>query len=114
MDTNLKQSKKIRAFVYRVVTFCALFTTLATLVIGREAFQNLKQEGQGTLTGELFYLTEFREYMSELYTQAAIGLCGIADDMGYPFSGSYSTQASSLAREKFLELAETCGNDLLY
>lgn len=114
MDTNLKQSKKIRAYIYRAITFCALFTTLATLIIGREAFQNLEQEGPGTLTGEIFYLTEFREYMSELYTQAAIGLCGIADDMGYPFSGSYSTQASTRARDKFLELAAAGGSDLLY
>ncbi len=114
MDTNLKQGKKIRAFIYRVITFCALFTTLATLVIGREAFQNLQQEGYGTFTGNIYYLTEFREYMSELYTQAAIGLCGIADDMGYPFSGNYSTQASAQARENFGELATMGGNDLIY
>ncbi len=114
MDTNLKQSKIIRAFIYRVITFCAFFTLMATVILGREAFQNLKQEGYKTLTGNIYYLTEFREYISELYTQAAINLCGIADDMGYPFSGSYSEEASSEAKVAFEKAASLGENDLIY
>lgn len=114
MDTNLKQSKKIRAFLYRVITFCALFTLLATIAIGREAFQNVKQEGYGILSGNIYYLTDFREYISELYTQAAINLCGIADDMGHPFSGNYSKQASAEAGKAFEKSAAAGENDLLY
>lgn len=114
MVTSLKQGKKIRAYVYRAITFCALFTALATLVIGREAFRNLQKEGYGTLTGNIYYLSEFREYMGELYTQAAISLSGIADDNGYPFSGNYSKQASAHAQDRFGELASLCGNDLIY
>ena len=114
MDTNLKQSKKIRAFLYRVITFCAFFTLMATIVLGREAFQNLKREGYKTLTGNIYYLTDFREYISKLYTQSAIALCGIADDMGHPFSGAYSKQASADAKNAFEKAAAQSENDLIY
>lgn len=114
MDTNLKQSKKIRAFLYRVITFCAFFTLMATIVLGREAFQNLKREGYKILTGNIYYLTDFREYISKLYTQSAIALCGIADDMGHPFSGAYSKQASADAKNAFEKAAAQSENDLIY
>lgn len=114
MDTNLKQSKKIRAFLYRVITFCAFFTLIATVILGREAFQNFKKVGYKTLTGSIYYLTDFREYISELYTQSAIALCGIADDMGHPFSGNYSKQASADSTKAFEKAASQGENDLIY
>ncbi len=88
MDTNLKKSKKIRAFIYRIITVASCFTMLATSLLGKEAFVNLQKEGIGTFTGSIYYLTEFREYISEIYTYAMLGYAGIGDERGNPLNNS--------------------------
>ena len=114
MDTNLKTSKKIRAFIYRLITFGAFFTMLTTAALGREAFINLHREGGGILTGNIYYLTDFREYVSELYMQAMLGYAGVGDDNGYPLTDASANQAKLIARVTFANLAEKSGSDLTY
>lgn len=114
MDTNLKTSKKIRAFIYRLITFGAFFTMFTTAILGREAFVNLHKEGNGILTGDIYYLTEFREYVSEMYLQAMLGYAGIGDDNGYPLTGSNANAANTKAQESFLRLTDQAWNDLTY
>lgn len=114
MDTNLKTSKKIRAFIYRLIAFGALFSMLTTVILGREAFVNLHKEGSGILTGDIYYLTEFREYVSEMYLQAMLGYAGIGDDNGYPLTGSNAHTANTKAQDSFLRLTDLAWNDLTY
>lgn len=114
MDTNLKTSKKIRAFIYRLIAFGALFSMLATVILGREAFLNYHKEGKGTLTGNIYYLTEFREYIGELYMQAMLGYAGVGDDNGYPLTDANANLATLKARTSFKELAAKSGSDLTY
>ncbi len=101
MDTNLKKSKKIRAFIYKTIMFASLFTMIGTSLIGREAFVNLYKEGPGTLTGNLYYMTEFREYVSKLYTYSLLGYAGAGDDKGYPLSGNNNKAVSDAAKKAF-------------
>lgn len=114
MDTNLKTSKKVRAFIYRLFAFGAFFSMLAITILGREAFINYHNEGKGTLTGNIYYLTEFREYISELYMQAMLGYAGIGDDNGYPLTDANANLATLKARTSFSELAAKGSPDLTY
>lgn len=114
MDTNLKQSKKIRAFIYRAITFSALLTTLLTILIGRDAFVNFQKMGTASLSGDIYYLTEFREYISQLYTNAAIAVTGITDEQGNQITGSFADSVSANAKLEFTQLAELSNPDLTY
>ncbi len=97
-----------------MITFGALFTMLTTVLIGREAFVNFYHEGAKTLTGNIYYLTEFRQYIGELYTQALLGYVGIGDENGYPIETIGAEEASAKARSEFKNLAQKGGTDLTY
>ncbi len=86
MDTNLKKSKLIKAFIYRLIMVSSLVTMIASGIFGREALVNLVKEGSGTLTGDMYYLTEMRQYMANLFQNYMISHVGVADDMGYPLT----------------------------
>lgn len=114
MDTKLKKGKKIRALIYRMLAAGALFTVICSAVIGRDAFVNLNQEGPGTLTGSIYYLSEFREYITTLYMQGMIGYAGLGDNNGYPLTTpSASTMASQAIRD-FRTNAAAAGDELIY
>lgn len=114
MDTSLKKSKKIRLFLYRILFVASFFTMLATAWLGREAFFALKTEGQGILTGDLYYLPEFREYVSKLYTYGLIGYIGAGDDKGYALSVADSTLITAESKEAFLKEVPHTGTDMIY
>ena len=114
MDTSLKKSKKIRAFIYELITMTSFFVMVCTALLGREALVNLYKEGPGTLTGEIYYLTEFREYISEVYTLGMLGFAGIGDDNGYPLTGNSANTMEGQARTLFLERLALGGDDILY
>ncbi|MBQ7934124.1 MAG: HAMP domain-containing histidine kinase [Lachnospiraceae bacterium] len=84
----MKKSKKIRAFIYRIITVASCFTMLATACLGKEALINLQREGIGTFSGSIYYLTEFREYISEIYTYAMLGYAGVGDEQGNPLENA--------------------------
>ncbi len=114
MDTKLKKGKKIRSFIYRIVAAGALLATIGTAILGREALVNLYQEGSGTLSGNLYYLTEFREYVAYLYNQGMLGYAGIGDDNGYPLTDSGAHERAEDAKNEFAREAQLTGNHLLF
>lgn len=114
MATNLKKGKKIRAFFYRIAAAGALFTTIFTAVMGREAIYNLYHKGSGIMTGDLYYLTEFRDYIGSLYHQAMIGYAGIGDDKGYPLTDEYAAKYSAQAYTEFQSEIKNARGDILY
>ncbi len=116
MDINLKKSKKIRAFCYRMITLAALILTITLAVIGREALVNSYQFGfhPNTFRGDIFYLGEFREYIRHMYSNAMVGMAGIGDDNGYPLTTSYAAQYSSEAWRKFQRMKDECGGDIIF
>lgn len=103
MDTNSRKEtrKKWKAFCYRLITIGSCLTMLGTALLGREALVNLYQEGMGTITGDIYYLTEFREYISLLYTKAMIGTAGIGDDTGFPIHSEDAEKLKSNALTNF-------------
>lgn len=113
MDTNLKKSKKIKAFLYRMITVAACFTMLMTALLGREAFVNLNKEGWYTMTGNIYYLTEFREYISSLYTTGMLGYAGLGDDKGYPITGDGSSNLEKVYKKEFITLIGNAEVDLI-
>lgn len=114
MDTNLKISKKIRLFLYRLLLVASLFTMGGTLWMGREAFFAFRQEGQGILTGDIYYLPEFRTYISKLYTYGMIGHLGAGDDTGHPISGTDGNQVTQTALQQFEKELAKGSSDILY
>ncbi|MBQ7776592.1 MAG: HAMP domain-containing histidine kinase [Lachnospiraceae bacterium] len=114
MDTNLKKSKKIRAFIYKIIAVASFFTMIGTAAIGREALINLYKEGHGTFTGDIYYLTEFREYISELYTYGMLGYAGAGDDHGYPLTSNGGQTVTTSAQKNFNKKLADSKEDLLY
>lgn len=114
MVTNLKTGKKIRAFIYRMITIGALFVFIASSLMGREALSNLYREGLGTLTGEVYYLTEFREYISNLYQQGMLAYAGLGDDKGLELNTDAAKVIQKQIMDSFQDELDTTGRDLLY
>ncbi len=114
MDTNLKISKKIRLFLYRIILVGSFFTMIGTSIMGREALYVWYTEGHGILTGELYYLPEFREYISKLYTYGMVSFGGAGDDNGYPLDIYDNSIASNQAYISFRETLAEGEEDLLY
>lgn len=116
MVTNLRKGKKIRAFCYRMIAVGALVTAIASAIMGREALTSGYEREMSTiaLRGEMYYLTEFREYISRLYDNAMIGYAGIGDDKGYPLTDAYGDAYSRQARAEFEATVEELGEDILY
>ncbi len=114
MDTSLKKSKKIRAFVYKIIMIASFFTMIGTSLIGREALLNFYKEGPGTLSGKLYYMTEFREYVSKLYTYGLLGYAGAGDDNGYPLSGENNKSVTKAAMNAFETELSKGHEDILF
>lgn len=116
MVTNLKRSKKIRAFCYRMIAVAALITAIGSAVLGREALVNAYQCGwnYGAFTGDLYYLGEFRQYVGRLYNNAMVGYAGIGDDMGYPLTDQYALEYAKQALSEFYAMIEETRGDILY
>lgn len=114
MATNLKTGKKIRAFIYRMIAVGALFVFIASSLMGREALLNLSKEGFGTLSGEVYYLTEFREYISYLYQQGMLAFAGVGDDQGLALKTASTNEIQSQIKESFLDELQDTKGDILY
>lgn len=114
MDTNLKISKKIKLFLYRILLVASLFTMLGTLWMGRVAFDALKQEGKGILTGDIHNLPEFRTYIAQIYTYGMIAHAGAGDSTGQPIGGHDGRTIENAARLLLDEELAKGGTDLLY
>lgn len=113
MATNLKTSKKIRAFCYRLLAWGAFFVMTASGLMGREALEELGGN-PSVLSGDLYDLSIFREYIGDLYQNAMFGYVGVGDDNGYPLQNALATDYSVQAYDKFRQSLEACGEELLY
>lgn len=82
--------------------------------MGHEALYAWYTEGPGILTGELYYLPEFREYISKLYTYGMVAFGGAGDDNGYPLDIYDNSIASNQAYISFTETLAEGEEDLLY
>jgi len=114
LDTKLKKGKIIRSFIYRMVAAGALLATIGLGILGREALINTYNEGIGTLSGNIYYLSEFREYMAYLYNQGMLGYAGIGDNNGYPLTDSGALERSEIAKEEFQNEIKYINNMLFY
>lgn len=114
MDTNLKKSKLIKAFICRIIMVTSFVTMIATGIFGREALTNLTKEGNGTLSGDIYYLTEMREYMAALFHDYMIGNVGIADDLGYPLTDESAYRYEVECRNSFEQVMKMTPDALVY
>ncbi len=114
MATNLKKGKKIRALIYRMIATGALFVCIASALMGREALLNLYREGNGTLTGKVCYLTEFKEYITYLFQQGMVAYAGIDTDNDH----FLSTEDAATIQKKYKTALQSSLNwnssDILY
>ncbi|MGN1146872.1 MAG: hypothetical protein ACI4TB_00525, partial [Lachnospiraceae bacterium] len=112
MATNLKKSKKIRAFCYRVLAVGAFVVMIVSAIMGGDVWKAFGQDGFNLLTGEIYYLPEFREYMVSVYNNAMWGYAGVGDDKGYPLTTDTAEAVSDLAKRDFQ--AAVRHGDILY
>ncbi|MBQ7359962.1 MAG: GHKL domain-containing protein [Lachnospiraceae bacterium] len=110
----MKTSKKIRAFLYRVIAVGALFVFIASSLMGREALVNFAKEGIGTLQGEVYYLTEFREYISYLYQQGMLAYAGVGDDQGLAMKTLSAKEIQNQIKQSFQDELLEQKDDILY
>ena len=114
MDTNLKKSKLIRAFIYRLLLVSSLVTMLASGIFGREALVNVVKEGPGILTGDIYYLTEMREYMADLFQNYMISHVGVADDQGYALTDDSAYRYELECNQNFVYSMKGTFNTVVY
>ena len=114
MDTNLKRSKKIRAFLYRMFALGAFLCMVVTGICGRNALHAFTQSGTKILTGDFYYLPQFQTYMEELYNNALIGFAGVGDDNGYAIADSKASSISYNAKLSFLSAISQENGDIIY
>ena len=116
MDTNLRRSKKVRAFCYRMLAVGALLTAIAVAIMGREALVDVS-DSEGSLksvSGDLYDLAEFREYINALYNNAMIGYAGIGDDNGYPLTDANANRYAQEALREFRTMVQRRDEDIVY
>ena len=114
MDTNLKTSKKIRLLFYRLFLVLSCFFMLSVAWTGKDALLQLQQHGPGILTGRIYYLPEFRTYISKLYQYGMVGYIGGADENGQPIKGLSKFTVMEEAQELFYEEVSKGESDILY
>lgn len=100
MDTNLKKSKKIRAFCYRLFAAGALAVTLISAIVGRDAMETFRFEGTSALRGDFYEMPEFKDYIGELCYQAMLISAGVGDNTGAPLSNQFNYSARAYADAK--------------
>lgn len=110
----MKRSKKIKAFIYRILAAGAFFTMIFSGIMGREALNNLYRMGDKALTGDIRYLVEFREYMTTLCQEALIGYAGAGDDNGFPLTDEKAIELSKNNIAEFHASSKYGKDDLLY
>ncbi len=114
MATNLKKSKKIRAFFYRMFAMGSFFIMIASAVFGSHGLKVLFLNGPETLTGQIYYLPEFKEYMNSLYATALAGYAGVVDHGGYPLEASEAANITDHYRNDFLKATRTSYGNIIY
>lgn len=114
MVTNLKRSRKIRAFCYRMIAAAALITVIITAIVGREALVSFYYQGYGAYSTDICDRPEFKEFIAEIYNKALVGYAGIGDDMGYPLTDDYADMYAEQAVEEFEAMLEQVGDDIIY
>lgn len=114
MDTNLKKSKKVRAFCYRMIATGALFVMIASAIVGREAIANYFEEGSGYLSGDIRYLVEFREHVARIVNTALTAYTGCGDDSGHPLTDEYADDYSDKMKKELDILLKEAGDDFIF
>ncbi len=114
MATNLKKSKKIRAFLYRMFALGAFLCMVASGIAGRNALVAFTQSGVNILTGDFYYLPQFQTYMEKLYNNAMLGYAGVGDDHGYAIQDSKASTISYNAKQTFLAEIRQENGDIIY
>ncbi len=114
MATNLRKSKKIRAFLYRMFALGAFLCMIASGIAGRNALFAFAKEGANILSGDFYHLPQFKTYMETLYNNAMIGFAGVGDDNGYAIEDSKADSISYNAKQAFLASVRQENGDIIY
>lgn len=115
MDTKLKKGKQIRAMVYRAISFGLLIMTILSATTGYKALTEIiVNQNYQLFLGDITGVTEFQEYIGEIYNDGMIAFTGVGDDQGYPLEDSGSSSIKDQATIDFYNAVADSGGDLLY
>lgn len=114
MDTKWKRSKKIRAFLIRMITVGILAAFLFSLVTGYPAMM-LYNSNKQIIDGDIYALEEFQQYVGDVYNKGLLAFAGVGDDRGYPLSEDSSNLIKENATIDFFdEMAKNNGDLIFY
>lgn len=113
MATNLKKNKLVKALCYRIFAMGAFVVLIVSTITGWDALKAFFKESFYLVTGNVYYLPEFREYIHDIYTDALLGYAGVGDDNGYPLTTPNAQSISLQAKSSFLEKVKY-STDILY
>ncbi len=114
MAIKLKKSKKIRAFCYRLFAMGAIFVTVASGIMGREALAAFLEQGPKLLYGKFYYLPEYETYMEGLYNQALAAYCTAYDVKDYSLTEFDAVKFANQNRDALNEQIEMEGGSIVY
>ena len=115
MDTKWKRSKKIRAFLIRVVNCGLLFALLFAVATGYPAIKVYMEKGNLILQGDIYALDEFQQYIGDVYNSGMLAFAGVGDDRGYPLQEDSSEPVKNNAIVSFFdEMAKNNGDLIFY
>ena len=121
MDTKLKknkenkQSKQIRAIIYRAISFGVLIMTVLSVATGYKALTEVfANQHYQLFTGDITGVTEFQEYIGQVYNDGMIAFTGVGDDKGYPLEDSGSSSIKEQATIDFYDAVVEAGGNLCY
>lgn len=115
MDTKLKRNKQIRATIYRAISFGVLIMTILSATTGYKALTEVfANQHYQLFAGDITGVTEFQQYIGEIYNDGMIAFTGVGDDKGYPLEDSGTSSIKDQATIDFYNAVADCGGNLYY
>lgn len=115
MDTKLKRNKQIRAIIYRAISFGVLIMTIVSATTGYRALTEVfANQHYQLFAGDITGVTEFQQYIGEVYNDGMIAFTGVGDDKGYPLEDSGTSSIKDQATIDFYNAVADCGGNLYY
>jgi len=121
LDTKLKKNKEnrnnkqIRAIIYRAISFGVLVMTILSATTGYKALTEVfANQHYQLFTGDITGVTEFQEYIGQVYNDGMIAFTGVGDDKGYPLEDSGTSSIKDQATIDFYNAVADGGSNFYY
>ncbi|MCH5275753.1 MAG: HAMP domain-containing histidine kinase [Lachnospiraceae bacterium] len=106
-NKNSSGGWKIPSFLLRMLFLAAVMITFITGIAAKSALLAASEFGSKTLSGDIFYLPEFRAHMDELIENLLLGYVGLEEE-------DDSKPGALRFRSRFLQQITMSNHDIIY